>query len=459
MAQGGGISVFIGTRGGAIVAAVAAVAVAVALTPVITGGSGGGGATFNLAVLQGTNGVDCDTTPTRVTTAVAGASVPLAATACTFDQAWDAANNSDQIFVRNDLYSPQTVTGDKTANTKFIGESKAGVVVRGTPFECRPIFGADTTFCADGDFLWLQDITLDADTHGGSAIGTYVVAKNVTYKNVDILGDYPDNSIGSGFNGAGCTGCDADNFTWDGGTYGDASPPGRECVSAGVAHGEPNEIYSPGVTIKNITFNKQYVLLETTHGGPCAVGDNGHLEFIRLESGASNLSVVNNRFLCGSDSGSGFIFSSVNPAGSGLKIIGNFFCNNAGSTWSQIPSLACGAVVAHNTFFIDTETDPSLWDTGPGGCDPTWTGNLGNPQGCGGGTHTKNVWSGSGSCGTDTYTGVGSLGLGIDTTGHTAGGSVGVNAGPTSSALSSVDFDGDARPLGAAFDAGADEVG
>jgi hypothetical protein len=370
-----------------------------------------------------------------------------------FDAAWDACSAGDMIRVKNGTYARQFITGDKASTTKIIGESKAGVIVTGTDADCKAAFGASTILCPDGNFAWIENVTVDANSNDGPVAGALIAADNVTLKNVDILGDAPD--IGVGNVDGSCTGCSAANFTWDGGTYGDVSPPPRPCISAPGSYGEPVWVYFTGATINNVVFNKQFVELETTHGGSCAVGDNGHLEFVRGESAATNVTVSNNVFKCGSDSGSGFIFGSTNTM-SGLRIIGNYFCDNDGSTWVQIKNIACGAVVAYNTF---NPNGGALLDTADftsgTGCNPTWTGNLGNDQGCGG-THAKNVWSGTGSCGTDTFAGATSLAI-DGTTGHIGSGSPAIDAAEATSSLTSVDIDGDPRPCGAALDAGADE--
>ena len=370
-----------------------------------------------------------------------------------FDQAWDVVSAGDTAIIKNGTYSRQFITGDKASDTKLIGESKAGVIITDTGADCRPAFGAETIMCPDGNNIWIENVTVDANANDGPAAGSLIAGQNVTYKNVDILGQWPDLSVGSVV--AECTGCDATGFTWDGGTYGDPNPPPRPCGADGVPNGEPVWVYYPNVTINGVSFNKQTVVLEITSGGTCAPDDNKHLEFFRLESGADNLTISNNKMLCGSDSGSGYIFASVGDA-TGLKILGNYFCNNDASTWVQIGSSPCGYIVAYNTFSGD---DGSSW-----GCQPTYTGNLGPAvQNCSG-SNVKNVWGGSGSCGTDTFVGSTSLGVGID--GTIAGSSPAVNAAEIPGAsdvctnpslINSLDFNGDVRPFGSACDAGADE--
>ena len=376
-----------------------------------------------------------------------------------FDAAWDAASAGDTIRVKNGDYPIQDITGDKGSETFIIGESKAGVVVSGTAEDCSQHiqFGASTIFCADGNRMTLRDVTLDAGSEDGSAPGSKIAANNVTYENVDILGDYPDISVGDISAPSACSPSDCGaNFTWDGGVYGDVNPPKRGCGADPGSNGEPVWIYSPGVTLNGVTFNKQWGEVEITSGGTCADDDNPHLEFVRLEEAANNFTWSNNRYLPGSDAGSGYLFASVNVTG--LKIIGNYFADNAGISWMQAGSIT-PSIIAYNTFSGDDGV--SMAGTS------TWVGNYG-PQAQGGcGSHKiKNVWGGtSGACGTDTFVGGTSLGV-TAATGAISAGAPAVDAAETPGAsdyctnpafVNSIDFDGDTRPFGSVCDAGADE--
>lgn len=368
----------------------------------------------------------------------------------TFDAAWDAASAGDTIRVKNGSYGIQHISGDKTSETFIIGESKSGVVVSGPDQDCYSAFGVSTEFCAEANHMTLEDVTINAGTNQNRAVGSLIVADDVTYRNVDVLGDFPDIYINDGGNGG-------NRFHWDGGTWGNPNPPARGCGANGFAGGEP--VWVDGaddVTIESVTFNKQTVLLT----GACAPPNNGHLEFLRLEDNTDNFTLRNNIYMPGSDSGSGYIFMSVNT-NNNMKIIGNLFADNGGSTWAQV-SNPCDWTIAYNTF------DPSGDDGAVFACDTiTWVGNLGPASAYPGcfGTHTKNVWGGSGSCGTDTF--VGTTGLGVDSSGHLQAGSLAIDAGEANTAsdlctsisgLDSLDFEGDTRPQGAACDAGADEV-
>ena len=378
-----------------------------------------------------------------------------------FDQAWDAMSPGQEAQIRNGTYTFQHVTGNKAGVAKLIGESKSGVVISGADADCRPVFGTATVLCADGDNLWIENVTADAGSNDGPAPGSAILREGVRYENVDILGDFPDIQVGSGFDGAGCTACSAAGFTWNGGTWGDANPPKRPCVSAPGGNGEPVWVYDPNVTINGITFSKHWGELETIEGGPCAVDDNPHLETFRLEEGADNLTVSNSRWKPGSNAGSGYFFTSADA--DGVRIFGNYFADNSGASWLQFGAAACLELVSYNTF-----SGPIGGNDGMvlnGGCAPDVVGNLGPiPQGdCS--SRSENVWGGSGSCGTDLFVGSTPLGYDLDT-GNIAIGSPAIDAAETPGAsdyctdpanVNSIDFDGDVRPFGSACDAGADE--
>jgi hypothetical protein len=370
-------------------------------------------------------------------------STPVAysdAAACgTFDAAWDKAAAGNTIVVKNGNYSRQDINGDKASDTYITGESKAGVVISGTDQTCiDPGTRPDSVMCAGGDHLFLRDVTVDTNTlYGTEAIGSFITGTNITYKNVDLLGEHPDMTVsGSG-------------FTWDGGTYADPGPHEKLC---GRSYGETVWVQNGAddVRINGIQFNPQTTDLSCQPLNP-------HVEAFRIESGSNNITLSNNTYMPGWEAGSGYIFYSVTDT-TNFRVIGNYFADNDASTWAQVPGSNPIDLVAYNTF---------SGDDGMSGGATTWVGNLGpNPQGVCSGTHIKNVWGGSGSCGSDTF--VGSTSLGIDANGHLQAGSPAINAAETpgasdyctdASTVASIDFDGGARPQGSACDAGADEFG
>jgi len=420
---------------------------------VATTGNGGGAPEGTAHVWVDTNGGSCTNTGSAV--------AYNDATACgSFDAAWDAMSNGQTARIVNGTYGQQFITGDKTApGAKLIGESKAGVRIEDTiTEECYAAFGAGTLLCPDANYTWIENVTVDTNEEDGPSPGSLIAGQNVTYKNVDIFGWWPDISVGSTV--AECTGCDGTNFTWDGGTWGDPAPPPRNCGAEPGGNGEPVWIYFPGATINGITFNPQTVDLEEPEG-PCAPDDNAHLEYLRLESAADNVTYSNNTFVPGAASGSGYIFFSVATVDN-FKIIGNYFADNNASTWIQAGSCTDSTVIAYNTF------DPTGDDGANLGCDATWVGNVGpNFQGAGNcADHIKNVWSGSGSCGTDTFVGATSLGIDPDD-GTITSSSPAFNAAETPGAsdyctdsayVNSIDRYGTERPQDTICDAGSFEV-
>jgi hypothetical protein len=161
--------------GGIVVLATVMAAIILAGGP----GTGGGGVdTYNLAVLEGTNGVSCDTTPTRESTPVAAGDVPLGATACTFNQAWQAASQTahDRIIVKADTYSTQSLLtrsnqptcderGANGTGVQFVMAS--GVAVNGIVVGDEATFGAGNqtvqcvTFTADDEHTWESTGTIN----------------------------------------------------------------------------------------------------------------------------------------------------------------------------------------------------------------------------------------------------------------------------------------------------------
>jgi hypothetical protein len=391
-----------------------------------SGGSGGSAGTANLWV--DTNGGTCTRSATRVAWADAAA-------CASFQEAWSAALAGDTIGVKAGTYGPQLVQGDKTAETTFFGEM--GVVVSGNR-ECfdPPQFGSASAFCANAVHLTINDIIIDAGDAIGQSVGSQINAADVTYNNVSLYGQFVAMTV------------EAPRFSWHHGSL------GRDGVTRGPwrcteSHGEPMQIdeAGAGATIDGVRFNP--VSLQVGAGPYCGADDTPHIESIRINS-AADVTIENCYFVAGSDAGSGHIFTSSMPL---QTIIRNSVFEPVNGTYAMQVNPGTGWVLAYNTF-----EQPVLSYND----DVTWIGNLGvSDPGCGG-THVKNVWMGSGACGSDRF--VGEQSLGIASGGHLAAGSPAIDAAETPSAddycthaLGAVDRDGQTRPRGQACDAGAEE--
>jgi hypothetical protein len=194
----------------------------------------------------------------------------------------------------------------------------------------------------------------------------------------------------------------------------------------------------------------------------CEPGGEPHLENIRLEGAITGLTISNNWFVGGSDVGSGHIFSASTVTS--LKLINNFIESPDASFWAQFNG--SGLAADGGTMFLyNTWTGTTGLQNG-GSNAFLWAGNLGTANaypGCSG-THTKNVWGTTGTCGTDTF--VGGTSLDIDATGHLGASSPAIDAAETPGAsdactdaatVNSLDRESTVRPQGSVCDAGSDE--
>jgi hypothetical protein len=352
-----------------------------------------------------------------------------------FDAAWDAMADGQLARVVAGTYGPQRITGDKTAETRIVGDSKHTTIVTGN-VECfEPAeFGSASALCAMGDYLTLEAMRLDSGRdESNSSSAARPDGEHVTFIDVDLYGDFPNMYVSGAY------------FTWRRGSHGEDGviPPPRRCDRS---YGLPVWVDAPHVTLDGIRFN---VKLVAYGAGPyCGADDVPHLENIRIESPGDDLTIENSWFVEGSDAGSGHVFTSTRPTG--LVVRNNYF-EAVNGTYAMQGGIGEGGVFAYNTF----EQGVALEN------DATWIGNLGAYSGCDG-THVRNVWEGSGSCGSDTF--VGGASLGIEPDGTLAASSPAIDAAETQDdgdycthALGGADRHGDARPAGTACDAGADE--
>lgn len=417
------------------------VVVAAVIAAILAGGGGDPEATANIWVELGAG--TCTTASSTPVTYEDAASPDLRCGS--LDQAWDAMSSGQTARIVPGTYGPQTVTGDKSATTKFIGngDSKDDVMFRDTN-ECILAFAANSVLCLRGAHFWLENATLDSlDTYGqSSAMRNWANsdcggcnAHHVTLKNVDIWGDYPNLFI------------EAQNFTWSGGSWrqdGTVMPP-LDCQGGGQA--------------MNMQSSAQFVVLEGLRVNPANISDDPscdpHVEAMRIQN-TNNVTIRNNRFVGGGEWGSGYIFTGAGAAPENVSIYNNIF------PASGPPHLSCQCTtganwfVGYNTFSTQSFALTPLTNV-------TAVGNYGASIGCAA-TSIKNVWSGSGSCGTDTY--IGGAALGLDSEGRTQAGSPAIDAAETPGAsdhctdaatIASKDFEGQARPQGSVCDAGADE--
>jgi hypothetical protein len=379
-------------------------------------------------------------------------------------------NAGDTARVKNGTYPHQRLDGDKASETFIIGESISGVRVGSTNNVSCPspewdpadgshglcIFAAHPTF---------RDMTIDSGPQSdnpGNAIRSFWDAHFVTLENVNIEGNQPTLMISG------------TNFTWDGGNHGTSSHvPFRTCDDTSA---QPIQIQEEdGHDASNATFNNiiawPWTVQEDVPGPSCGGDNTPHLEFFRLQGTNDNVTISNITFKPGGEWGSGYIFSSGAAASTGWKLINIFFpCNeklgpgDCGGQWQDNnPGSPCTTIYAYNTW-VEGFTGGAVND-----CDSSsvWVGNVGpdSVTGCGG-THIKNVWPGSGSCGTDTFTGGPPSGLGIDSNGNLEVGSPAIDAAETPGAsdyctdptyANSRDFEATVRPQGSICDAGSDE--
>jgi chitodextrinase len=238
------------------------------------------------------------------------------AQACSsFDAAWDAAQSGDTIRVRPGTYGAQNVTGDKSSVTKIIGEN--GVVIGGgNPAGSCSWEPGQGWMQADGNYMWLENVTIDVGNGHGQGSGGCIDASNVTYQNVNLYGPYVSlYPVGQ-------------NFTWRGGKLGRDGTVGglRSCANM---DGQPIWIESSatGTTIDGVTINPQDADPTPTS---CQPGNGFHLEDVRIQE-AQNVSILNSRFVDssgvpGNGNGSGNIF--ITSSSTSTSAASNFRLEN-----------------------------------------------------------------------------------------------------------------------------------
>jgi hypothetical protein len=246
------------------------------------------------------------------------------AAACpSFDAAWDKVSSGNTIRVKSGNYGAQNVTGHKTATTKIIAENGT-TISGGSPAGSCSWSPGEGWMQADGNYMWLENITINSGNGHGQGTGGCIDASNVTYRNVNLHGAYVSLYVVG------------PNFTWQGGVHGALGVTGgvRSCASG---DGQPIWMESSATvaTIDGITFGVKRINLNDSTCGP---DHTFHMENVRLQR-TNNVAILNNVFVAGSEAGSGQIFITSSSGGatiSGLRIEGNIFWPVDGSYAIQI---------------------------------------------------------------------------------------------------------------------------
>jgi hypothetical protein len=337
-----------------------------------------------------------------------------------------AAAGGDTIGVKGGTYGPQSLTEDKTSATT--------------------IFVAGGESVTTGDLSFLSD-NVTIDRAGGAALtmGAWNSQGNVhgiALKGADVKDVFLEGVI--------------DDLSMVGGSVG-------PWVSGGYA--SPFYLQYPGpitnVLVDGVTFH------DITTSPP-----SDHTEVVRIDGGASNITIRNSTFATGISVDTSTIFWT-NASGNGaivphdLTFENNFFGENGPAynvLQSQNPTVpACTNVAVRYNTFLEV-ADGFQCGSSPGS---TWVGNLGaKPSAACHGTYVRNVWQHNvnTACGSDTWVngpayGTGALGLGGDGF-HLAAGSPALGGGSDTN-YPAGDHDAGARPnpAGSSADAGGDESG
>jgi hypothetical protein len=455
----------VGRRAAIIAVTVVAAAGGIVLSSTPSGG-GGGSDTFNAFVQSG--GGTC----VRASTAIVFADIGTNGVdeVCgTFNQAVDAMSSGDTAEIQAGTYAAQAIDGDKTSLTRLIAAGDGDDVIVSTD-PGGPASGfQDFSWCAiciDSNYVSVENLTAVTDDPGPFG-GVGIWGSNDRLMDVDIRGLQSDDPDSGDFY-AGTIGINGPNFTYLRGQVGRTSSP-YETTTCDNATVEPIWFMSgsAGGTIDGVTVGG-YIPLDRarTEGGgdPCSGDPPPHVETVRLDD-ADNITIRNSYFnTTGGDHGSGHIFTRSDS--DNLLVYNTRFaarcCGNP-TIAADEGNTASGWVIAYNTFDTSASDGFNL----PAGGDTIIVGNYGGDQlACsGGGRDILNKFSGSGSCGTNTYTGATDLQLDANLL-LESGSAPAVDGGETPGAsdyctdaagVNSLDYEGDTRPAGSVCDAGADE--
>lgn len=263
-------------------------------TPTATPGS----SDFNLAVKQGTNGVDCDSTPTREGTPFAYGDAPLSATACTLDQASDAASCSDRVAVLSSTLTNGLVTGNRSCSGWTVG-AEYGVTCSGcVSFEPAGVstVTVDDTLETQADWTSFEGFRLSNDSWEVEGSDVHHV----------LMTDLRLSGTGGKMFRFTSTGTAASDIAWVGGEMDGAATGGNEPVYV---------LHMTRFTVDGVHFHD---LVRSP------VGD--HMEVIRLDSGMSDVRIRYNRFEDNQDNTSTIFWTDASgslPDPVNIQIVGN----------------------------------------------------------------------------------------------------------------------------------------
>lgn len=320
------------------------------------------------------------------------------AEACSsFDAAWDASSSGDVIRVKDHAYGNQVITGNKTAETCFIGETQAGTTITGGE--------------AQGNFQCLQNLTIDSGSGTGWSFRTE--ADDIHFNDVLMRGSKPGLEVFSG-----------NRFIWDGGVFGGttsaADTPGLRCQGSPNFDIEPIQVDGgSGVQLKNIIV---WPGAGSNVSGCGGVGDGFHEEDVRWSASSGTIDRV--IFKDGSgvtnNGDSGKIF--VSGTGVNLTVQNTILGPSCCSTAMQDNGTSCTITIRYTTFTAQGDALDQ--------CSATVLNNIGPNA------------------------------TGVDSSGHltsAATSAIDQGASTCASDTGGVDVDGDTRPHGSACDKGADE--
>jgi hypothetical protein len=366
---------------------------------------------------------------------VAGASPSRCSSPCayvaanaygTIQNAWTAASAGDTIVIKASTRAGETISGNKASDTTIWGEATTTL----------------GNMVGNAAHMVLRNVTIDVGTTAINQ-GFDAGANFVSLYNVKLHGNFVHLDVSS------------DDFLWDGGEFNcSGCTAGRRdfCTS----QLEPILFWGANrPTLRNLNLYPN-----DTVGGAC-----GHLEYIRVDNGGSNLTLDRITLQTGDNSNSAFLFITniiTNPASySGLTVKNSRFAATPAffliATNDPVITSMTNWTIAYNTALQTLFHTTASTTTGS-----RFIGNLAPDSGDCVGTHTKNVWQ-TGSCTSGSDITTASLGLsGFDILTTSAAKEAGEVPSPSdyctdAAGLNSVDFYGNTRPAGANCDAGAME--